>query len=59
MSLNIQSNEAALFINGLYFEVEHTDMMTILEHVRREIRMMEGVYKLGIFLFIISVTLLF
>lgn len=48
MSLNIQSNEAALFINGLYFEVEHTDMMTILEHVRREIRMMEGVYKLGL-----------
>ncbi|XP_075236839.1 UDP-glucose-glycoprotein glucosyltransferase isoform X2 [Lycorma delicatula] len=47
-SLNIQPSDTALFINGMFFEVDNIDMMTILDIIRQELRILEGLHKIGI-----------
>lgn len=47
LSLNIQPGEAALFINGLYFDIEAIDVLTLLESLRSELRVMESLRKIG------------
>lgn len=45
--LNVQPPDAALFVNGLYFDAESLDMGSLLEMLRGELRVLEGLYKLG------------
>lgn len=47
MSLNIQPTETALFINGLFFDLESIDVLTLLEFLRSELRVMESLQKIG------------
>lgn len=47
VSLNIQPSETALFINGLYFDLEAIDVLTLLESLRSELRVMESLHKIG------------
>ncbi|XP_039296318.1 UDP-glucose:glycoprotein glucosyltransferase [Nilaparvata lugens] len=47
-TLNLQPADTALFINGMFFEAENIDMMTILDTIRQELNIMEGLYKIGI-----------
>ena len=45
--LNIQPSETALFINGLFFDLEAVDVLTLLESLRTELRVMESLHKIG------------
>lgn len=45
--LNVQPPEAALFINGLYFDAESLDIGSLLETLKSELRVLEGLYKLS------------
>ncbi|XP_024937212.1 UDP-glucose:glycoprotein glucosyltransferase isoform X2 [Cephus cinctus] len=46
-SLNIQPTDTALFINGLFFDLEAIDILTLLESLRGELRVMEALHKIG------------
>lgn len=46
-NLNIQPSDAALFINGLYYDLEVIDVLMLLESLRAELRVMESLHKLG------------
>lgn len=48
--LNIQPPEAALFINGLYYDAETLDIGLLLETLRSELRVLHGLYKLSMYL---------
>ncbi|KAK9879740.1 hypothetical protein WA026_006800 [Henosepilachna vigintioctopunctata] len=48
LSLNLQPQDTALFINGLFFDVDIIDVYGILDIVRQELRTMEGLNKIGI-----------
>ncbi|MCL4132621.1 UNVERIFIED_CONTAM: hypothetical protein GTU68_020422, partial [Idotea baltica] len=45
---DISPSDAALFINGMHFDLDYTDIYTLLEHVKNEQRVMEGLFKLGL-----------
>ena len=47
-SLNIQPSDAALFINGQFFDMDFTDMFTILDTLRTEERVLGGLGSLGL-----------
>eukprot|EP00092_Neocalanus_flemingeri_P004418 GFUD01004753.1.p1 GENE.GFUD01004753.1~~GFUD01004753.1.p1 ORF type:complete len:1525 (-),score=439.73 GFUD01004753.1:373-4947(-) len=47
-SLNVQPNDAALFINGQYFDMDFTDIFTILDTLRSEERVLGGLGSLGL-----------
>ncbi|XP_017781204.1 PREDICTED: UDP-glucose:glycoprotein glucosyltransferase [Nicrophorus vespilloides] len=47
-SLNLQSSDTALFINGLYYDVDLVDVYGILDVVRQELRTMEGLHSIGV-----------
>ncbi|XP_067014377.2 UDP-glucose:glycoprotein glucosyltransferase isoform X2 [Anabrus simplex] len=47
-SLNLQPSDTALFVNGMFFDVDLVDAITLLEVVRQELRVMEGLHKIGI-----------
>lgn len=47
-NLNLQPPDAALFLNGMYFDAEILDIETLLEHLRNEIRVLEGLNKIGL-----------
>lgn len=46
-SLNIQPTDTALFINGLFFDLEAVDVLSLLESLRSELRVMESLRKIG------------
>ncbi|CAL7942835.1 unnamed protein product [Xylocopa violacea] len=46
-SLNIQPTDTALFINGLFFDLEAVDVLNLLESLRSELRLMESLRKIG------------
>ncbi|XP_053979752.1 UDP-glucose:glycoprotein glucosyltransferase isoform X1 [Hylaeus volcanicus] len=46
-SLNIQPTDTALFINGLFFDLEAVDVLGLLESLRSELRVMESLRKIG------------
>ena len=48
-SLNLQPTDTALFINGLYFDLEVVDILTLLESLRVELRVMEALHTIGKF----------
>ncbi len=41
-SLNVQSSDAALFINGMHYDMDYTDIFTILDAIRQEERVLGG-----------------
>lgn len=47
-NLNIQPSDTALFINGMYYEIDMIDIYGILEILRQELRTMEGLHNIGI-----------
>lgn len=46
--MDVNPSDAALFINGMYFDMDFTDIYTLLDHIRTEDRVMGGLYKLGV-----------
>ncbi|XP_043469354.1 UDP-glucose:glycoprotein glucosyltransferase [Leptopilina heterotoma] len=46
-TLNIQPTDTAIFINGLFFDLETIDILTLLECLRAELRVMEPLYRIG------------
>lgn len=55
-SLHLQPSDTALFINGMYFDLETQDIFTILEYIREELRVMEGLHIIGIFCFDLKIS---
>lgn len=47
-NLNLQPMDTALFINGLFYDIDLVDIYGILDILRQELRTMEGLYRLGI-----------
>lgn len=47
-NLNLQPIDTALFINGLFYDIDLVDIYGILDILRQELRTMEGLYKFGI-----------
>lgn len=46
-SLNLQPTDTALFVNGMFFDLDVVDVISLLEVVRQELRVMEGLHKIG------------
>lgn len=49
--LNYQPPDASIYINGLYFDAETIDMVTVLETLRAEQRVLNGLHKLSEFFY--------
>jgi len=47
MGLNLQPTDTVLLLNGMYFDIDITDMSTILDSVTQELSIMEGLYSIG------------
>lgn len=47
MGLNLQTSDTVLLLNGMYFDIDITDMSTILESVTEELSIMEGLFSIG------------
>lgn len=45
--LNFQPPDAALYVNGLYFDAESIDVGTLVETIRGELRVLDGLHKLS------------
>lgn len=50
MGLNLQSSDTVLLLNGMYFDMDITDMSTILDSIIQEQSIMEGLYSIGKYL---------
>lgn len=46
-SLSLQPTDTALFVNGLFYDLETIDVLTLLESLRAELRVMESLHKIG------------
>ncbi|KAK0098278.1 hypothetical protein PV326_009913 [Microctonus aethiopoides] len=46
-NLHIQPSDTALFINGLFFDLDAIDILGLLEALRAELQVMEALHKLG------------
>ena len=46
--LNLQTSDTALFINGQHVNVETTDMFTLFELLRDEVKLVQGLAKIGV-----------
>lgn len=51
MGLNLQPSDTVLLLNGMYFDIDVTDMSTILDSVSQELNIMEGLYSIGKYYF--------
>lgn len=47
-TLNLQPSDTALFINGMFFDLDLVDIYTILETLRQEMRTMQGLHTIGV-----------
>ncbi|XP_059620979.1 UDP-glucose:glycoprotein glucosyltransferase [Phlebotomus argentipes] len=47
-NLNLQPPDAALFINGLFFDAETIDMENLLETLKSEMRSLDGLHLVGV-----------
>lgn len=45
---NIGPADAGLFLNGIYFDMETTDIFTLLQYLKQETRVLEALHKLQI-----------
>lgn len=46
--LNLQPPDAALFVNGLFFDVDTLDVGALMETLRTELRVLDGLHRLGV-----------
>ena len=46
--MNVNPSDAALFINGLYFDMDYVDIFTILETIKSESKVLDGLGRIGI-----------
>lgn len=46
--LNLQPPDAALFVNGLFFDADTLDVGALIETLRTELRVLDGLHRLGI-----------
>lgn len=46
-NLNLQPSDTALFINGMYYDIDLVDIYGILDVLRQELSTMEGLHKIG------------
>ena len=44
----MQPSDAALFVNGLHYDMDYTDMFTIMDAVRQEERVLGGLGRIGL-----------
>lgn len=54
MMLNLPPSDTALFLNGMFFDMDVVDIFSILETIKQELRVMEGLYRIGKFKYCIS-----
>lgn len=47
-NLNLQPPDSALFLNGLFFDADTIDTITLLDTLRTEMRVLEGLNKINI-----------
>lgn len=47
-NLNLQPPDAALFVNGLFFDADTLDVNSLIETLRTELRILDGLYDIGI-----------
>ncbi|XP_029827316.3 UDP-glucose:glycoprotein glucosyltransferase 1 isoform X1 [Ixodes scapularis] len=47
-TLSLEPSDAALFFNGLYYDAEVTDVFTMLQLLKQETRLLEGLHNIGI-----------
>lgn len=47
-NLNLQPPDAALFVNGLYYDAESLDVETLLETIKTESRILDGLNAIGL-----------
>ena len=46
-NMNLQPSDAALFINGMYFDMDYVDMFTVMDTLKSEGRVLDGLGDLG------------
>ncbi|CAN7997504.1 unnamed protein product, partial [Ixodes hexagonus] len=46
-TLSLEPSDAALFFNGLYYDAEVTDVFTMLQMLKQETRLLEGLHNIG------------
>lgn len=46
-TMNLQPSDAALFINGMYFDMDFVDVFTVLDTLKSEGRVLDGLGELG------------
>jgi len=46
--MSLQPTDAALFINGLHFDMDYVDVFTLLDTIKTESKVMDGLGRLGI-----------
>lgn len=46
--LEVNPPDAALFINGMFLDMDYTNIYTLMDHIRSEERVMGGLHKLGL-----------
>ncbi|KAH1001727.1 hypothetical protein HUJ04_005706 [Dendroctonus ponderosae] len=47
-TLNLQPSDTALFINGMFYDIDVIDIYSILDVLRQELKTMEGLHALGL-----------
>lgn len=47
-NLNLQPPDAALFLNGMYFDAESLDVETLLDMLKKESTILDGLNKIGL-----------
>lgn len=45
--MNLQPSDTVLLLNGMYFDIDITDMFTIIDSATQELNIMERLYSLG------------
>ena len=46
-NMNLQTSDAALFINGMYFDMDYVDVFTVMDTLKSEGRVLDGLGDLG------------
>lgn len=57
-ALNVHPTDAALFVNGMFFDMDLVDIITLLQTLRQEVTTMEGLHSLGKYLLRIMIYFL-
>lgn len=56
-NLNLQPSDTALFINGMFYDIDLVDIFGVVDILRQELRTMEGLHNMGKYLLIFSIVM--